>query len=190
MTRLPLKTDGDLHPDTRALFEQMQARGSQIPDLYRLLANAPDLLKAWTDLAWPLRSSNHVPRGLRELVIMRTAILVQAEYEWAHHWPLAIAAGTTEAQLNALHDWRGSDQFDAATRAALVITDELVGTGYVSQEAFEALRHQFDAAGLVHIVLTASFYVCVARFAHAFSLDLEPSYGNMPALPRNNASAR
>jgi alkylhydroperoxidase family enzyme len=183
MTRIPLKTDDELDPDTRLLFEEMVGRGSSVPDLYRLLANAPKLLKAWTDLAWPLRSTGHVARGLRELLIMRTALLVGAEYEWAHHWPLAIAAGVSEIQLHALSDWRSSDAFDHSERAALAFADELVETGHVSDGAFTALAAHFDAPGLIQIALTLSFYVCVARFAHAFSLALESAYARFPALP-------
>lgn len=184
MTRIPLKTDDELDPATRALFEGMVQRGGKVPDLYRLLANAPELLQAWTDLAWPLRAVDHAGRALRELLIMRTAQLTGARYEWAHHWPLAVAAGVTEDELHALADWRSSRLFTAEQRAALGLADEMVRDGHPSDAAFAPVRELFDDKAVIQIALTVAFYVCVARFAGAFELDLEPGYESVPPLPQ------
>lgn len=182
MTRISLKKDGELDAGAAALFAGMVQRGGEVPDLYRLLANAPELLQAWTNLAWPLRNLDYVGRGLRELLIMRTAQILRADYEWQHHWRLAIAAGVSEAQLEALKDWRGAACFSEPERAALAMTDELAAQGHVSAEVFETLRGEFDEAQLVHLVLTVSFYVCVARVAHAFELDVEPHFRDVPVF--------
>jgi alkylhydroperoxidase family enzyme len=182
--RLPLKQDKDLDAGTLALFEGIVQRGGQIPDLYRLLAHAPDLLKAWTDLAWPLRNVGYASRGLRELMIMRTAQLDGADYEWAHHWRLALGAGITERQLTELADWQTSDCYSLAERAALAFADELIKTGHISDGTFEAVRAEFDGASVIQLVLTISFYVCVARFSEAFQLEIEPKYRSVPGSGR------
>lgn len=183
MTRIPLKTDDELDPATRELFAGMVARGGKVPDLYRLLANAPELLQAWTDLAWPLRAADHASRALRELLIMRTAQLTGARYEWAHHWSLAVIAGVAEEQLRALADWESSDLFNVQERAALSLADEMVRDGHPSDAAFAPVRKLFDEKATIQIVLTVAFYVCVARFAGAFALDLESGYEAVPLLP-------
>ena len=153
-----------------------------MPLLYTVLANHPALFKAWTDLAWPLRSDPTVERALRELLILRVAQLTASEYEWAHHWPLAAGAGVREAQLSALADWESSAEFDGSERAALAFTDQLVGSGHVDDDVFVTLRETFGAAAVVQIAMTASFYVCVARMGAAFDLQLEPAYQAMPPL--------
>jgi alkylhydroperoxidase family enzyme len=183
MTRIPLLTDGQINGAARGVIEDIQARGAKVPDLYRMLANAPDLLKAWTDIAWPLRNTTLTSRDLRELLIMRTALLTQAQYEWAHHWELALQAGVSKEKLEALPDWQASDLFDSAERAALKIADELVLTGRVANGAFNELSRHFDASQMVHLILTISFYTCVAHMASAFELDLEPAYSSKPVMP-------
>lgn len=183
MTRLPLKTDAELDDATRALFDGMTGRGAKVPDLYRLLANAPELLRAWTDLAWPLRNVDHASRGLREMLIMRTAQLTGAKYEWAHHWSMAVAAGVSEAQLHALAAWRDSPLFGAEARAVLGLADAMVRDGHPSEAAFAPVRALFDDKAVIQIVLTVAFYVCVARFAGALELDVEPGYEDTPPLP-------
>lgn len=183
MTRLPLKTDAELDDATRALFDGMTSRGAKVPDLYRLLANAPELLQAWTDLAWPLRNVGHAGRDLRELLIMRTAQLTGAKYEWAHHWSMAVAAGVSDARLHALKDWTASQLFTAPERAALGLADAMVRDGHPSEAAFKPVKALFDNAAVIQIVLTVAFYVCVARFAGALELDVEPGYEDVPPLP-------
>jgi len=182
MTRLPLKQDDELDAETRALFDEIRARGGDVPDLYRLLANVPELLKAWTGLAWPLRNVNCADRGLRELLIMRTAQLTGAEYEWAHHWKMALAAGVGEAQLAALERWRDSDCFNEAERAALAMTDEIVPGASMSDAVFRALRARFSGEAIVQLVLSVSFYCCVARFAGGLALDVEEQYRSTPPM--------
>lgn len=183
MTRLPLIEDDAADASTRAVFAAIADEGRGVPDLYRLIANAPGMLKAWTDLAWPLRGLDHIPRSLRELVIMRTAYLVQARYEWAHHWPMALSAGVTLEQLKAVPAWRASAAFSAAECAALALADEIVERGHASDAVFAGARAHFEGGALVQLVLTASFYVCVARFAETFEVGLEPHYKEYPPLP-------
>jgi len=183
MTRISLLADDDATPEARAIFDDMRARGAKIPDLYRLLAHAPDLFKAWTGIAWPLRNATYTERGLRELLIMRVAILTAAEYEWVHHWELALAAGVSEAKLHALARWRTSDLFDGVERDALAFVDALVGSGKVPDAIYDALAAHFDAAQMIHLALTISFYGCVSKMASAFELDLEPAYRGKVSLP-------
>lgn len=182
MTRLPAAADDETDPIVAEVFAAVRERGASIPLLYGVLANSPELLKAWTDLAWPLRYVSDVPRALRELMIMRTAQLTGARYEWAHHWHLAVQAGVRESQLEELADWRGSAEMTPHERAVLAFTDELVGAGHVSDETFTELRTTFDDRAVVQLALTASFYVCVGRMAAAVDLDLEPEYESVPGF--------
>lgn len=183
MTRIRLLEDKEMEPVAATVIANMNARGAKVPDLYRMLANAPGLLKAWTDIAWPLRTTELTSRSLRELLIMRTALLTQARYEWVHHWGLAIAAGTPEGKLQELANWQSSAVFSAEERAALAFTDALVETGQVPNEVYRALAERFGPGEMIHLSLTVSFYVCVARMASAFQLDLEPGYETVPAMP-------
>jgi alkylhydroperoxidase family enzyme len=188
VTRLPIKSDDELDDSTRRLFQNLTRSGAKVPDLYRALANAPDLLPAWTDLAWPLRGAGYSSRGLRELLIMRTAQLTAAQYEWKHHWGLAIAAGISEQQLLELGRWARSDRFSEPERAALAFADELITTGAVADEMFARLSREFGTEGVIHLSLTISFYVCVAMFTSAMRLSVEDGYEHVPPLDERAAA--
>lgn len=59
--RVPLIRREDAAPKALAIYEQSHREHGRIADLYRALANSPELLAAWTGLAWPLRSELGVP---------------------------------------------------------------------------------------------------------------------------------
>lgn len=176
------------HPQegaARALFEQVRAaRGADfaLPDLYRVLGNAPAMFKAWLDFAWPLRQHATTSRKLRELLILRGALVSGTAYEWAHHLPMAREAGVSDAQIAALPAWRTAEGFDPTERAVLQLADEVTAGPAASQQSIDALRGAgFDDEQLVELVLTASFYVCVGRFLQ--SMDIVPEAGYETVLP-------
>ena len=164
---------GTDHPVLNPVFDRFRDRGRDVPQLYRMLGNAPAMLEAWVGMAWPLRSAPDTDRGLRELLIMRTALLTRSSFEWQAHWPAAVRAGATEAQLGALGDWQASTEFSAAERAALACTDEIVLDGGASADSVAALREHFSAGECIEVILTASFYVCVSRTLHSLGIEAD-----------------
>jgi AhpD family alkylhydroperoxidase len=175
--RVPLVGNDSTHPVLGPLFDRIEQGGSPVPTLYRALANAPELLAAWTQFAWPLRFASHTPRALRELLILRVAQLTGAEYEWVQHHRMALEAGVDAELIASLSDWRTSDRVDELTRAALAVTDELVLAGTVGDATFAALADHLDARGLVELILTASFYCCVSRVLNALHIDIDIDSG-------------
>jgi alkylhydroperoxidase family enzyme len=163
-------------PTLARLFEGVRARGVEVPNLYRVLSASPGMLEAWIDFAWRLRLDATTPRDLRELMILRGAQLSGAAYEWAHHRPMALAAGVPEAKIDALADWRASDAFTDAERAALRVTEEITAGQGASEAAMTELKAHFPPEAVVELTLTASFYVCVARMLTSLAVDVEPAF--------------
>lgn len=159
-------------PALATLFDEVRARGFEIPNLYRIIGQSPDMLRAWLNFAWPLRLQARTPRKVRELLILRGAQLAEAEYEWVHHVPMALAAGVSQDQIDDLAEWHGSTLFSEAERRVLRLADEMF-EGPATPECMVGLRESFDDAGVVELLLTASFYVCVARFLLSAGVELE-----------------
>ena len=175
MARLPLVSDRSDDPDLERVFGEMRRQGREPSYLYRTLGHAPRMLLAWIGLAWPLRAEPAAPRALRELMILRAAQLTDAEYEWAHHRPMALAAGVTEEQVAALSSWRSSALFDEVQRAALAYTEGVVANE-VDDAAFAEMRRLLPPAQVIELTLTAGFYCGVSRVLRALRVDLEPGY--------------
>ncbi len=180
MPRVPLLPEHPEDPRAKALFDQVRAaRGPDfhMPHLYRVLGTAPEMFRGWLDFAWPLRLNAKTPRPLRELLILRGAQVAGTAYEWAHHLPMAQAAGVKEEQIDALTNWHTSDLFDASERAVLQLAEEVTRGPSASDATVAQLKAcGFDDEAVVELVLTASFYVCVSRFLQSMNIELEPGY--------------
>lgn len=180
MSRLPMVPKAPQDAATKALFDEVHAArgpGFEMPNLYRVLGLSPPMLKAWLDFAWPLRLHARTPRKIRELLILRGAQISGIAYEWAHHVSMALEAGVTQSQLDALAAWTDSDQFDAREKAVLQLAEEITRGPSASEGSMEQLKQQsFDHAEIVELVLTASFYVCVGRFLQSMDIELEPEF--------------
>ena len=162
------------HPVLNRVFDRFRERGHEVPRLYRMLGTSPAMLEAWVSMAWPLRSEPVTDRGLRELLIMRTALLTRSSFEWQAHWPAAVRAGVSGAQLEALGDWEDSPEFSASERAALACTDEIVLGGGATPESVAGLRENFEAGECIELILTACFYVCVSATLQSLAIEADP----------------
>ena len=153
------------------------------PNLYKALANHPQLVAAWTEFSKTLRHDTRTPRALRELVILRGAQLMRSEYEWAQHLPMARKAGVTEDQIEALAGWRNSPAFSPEEKAALAL-GEAVTQGQVTDEVYKLAKKHFDHHDYVEIAVVAAFYAMVGRMLDAMGVQLEPGVkGYTPKLP-------
>lgn len=176
MSRLPLVPEDTPDQDAAKLLAEIKQVYGSLPNLHRTLAHSPDMLRAWLDVAVPLRVKPKAGRAIRELIIMRAAQLTGATYEWAHHWRMAVDNGVTEEKLRALSGWREAQDFTPAERAVLAYIEQVVESGDIDDAVFAELRAHFDDGEIVELSLTASFYVNVARLLRALDVDLEPGY--------------
>jgi alkylhydroperoxidase family enzyme len=160
----------DFEPQLKKRVEELWGTP---PNLYKALANHPQLVAAWTEFSKTLRYDTRTPRALRELVILRGAQLMRSEYEWAQHLAMARKAGVREAQIQSLSAWRTSSEFDAREKAALAL-GEAVTQGRVSDEVHSLAMKEFDVHDYVEIALVAGFYAMVGRMLDALGIELEP----------------
>lgn len=85
----------------------------------------------------------------------------------------------SEAQIDALADWRGCAEFDGQRRAVLALLKEVTrGPGAFAQTlvALRAMRFD-DNEALVERVLRASFHVCVWRVLRSLTIKLDQRRG-------------
>ena len=152
--------------------ERVRGLGARQVNLYRSLAHAPDLLSAWIDWAWALRERCATPRALREIMILRTAVVMRSEYEWQQHVAMAQNAGVSDEKIWAVVAWQTSDRYDPAERAALMLTDAML-TGNVADGVHAELARHFTDSERVELVLTAGFYAMVPRVLDACRVPVE-----------------
>jgi AhpD family alkylhydroperoxidase len=159
-------------PGTRPELAELEARirgaRGRLSPLYQVLLNSPRLAAGWEHLFTVIRQQTSVPARLRELVILRIAVLNGAGYEFEAHVPHALQAGMTAAELEGLK--RGNASFSGTDSLVLRYTDAITRDLDVPDALFEELRKHFDDPALVELTATIAGYNMVSRFLIAMRI--------------------
>jgi len=169
MARLPYADVKD--PAASDLVGKIAAqRGGDVPHLYRMLLNSPAVAEGWLTYLTAIRQRAALPGALRELVIMRIAVLNGAPYEADQHKPIALKLGVTQPQLDALDKWQGASVFDDTQRAVLAYTDAMTKSIQVPDDIFAGVQKLFKPDQLVELTATIAAYNMVSRFLEALQI--------------------
>jgi alkylhydroperoxidase family enzyme len=173
MARVPFIDDIE-YPELKPLADRIRTeRGGRLYNLYKVLLNNPRIAEGWLALFTAIRQQSELGGRYRELAIMLVAVINRAEYEYVQHVPFALKAGLTQAQLDALRDWRNSELFQDADRAVLEYTEAMTRSVQVPDEVFAAVARHFDARQTVELTATVAGYNLVSRFLEALKVDHE-----------------
>ena len=154
------------------LLRSIQARrGGALLNLDRQLLHSAPLARGWNALMGAIRGHTQLDGALRELVILRVAVLNRAPYEFALAAPVALAEGLTQAQVDAVAGWQASTLFDARARDVLAYADAMTLQVQVPKELFDALRARLDERELVELTATVAAYNMVSRFLVALNIS-------------------
>ena len=89
-------------PELAEIEARILKERGRISPLYQVLLNSPEIAKGWEALLTAVRNKSSLPARLRELMILRVAVLNRAQFEFDAHAPIAIKEGVSQAQLEEL----------------------------------------------------------------------------------------
>ena len=141
-----------------------------VPNLYRMLLNSPPVARGWLNLFTAIRQNASLSGKLRELVILRIALVNRADYEHAAHTPFALKEGLSQAKIDALPNWSASDVFDATERAVLAYADAMTKDIQVDDAVFDAAAAELSAREMTELTATIAGYNLVSRFLEAMQI--------------------
>jgi alkylhydroperoxidase family enzyme len=128
----------------------------------------------WFELLNAVRFKTLLSDRVREIVIIRIALLNGVSYVINQHVPtMALEAGLTLAECDALSDWRSSGLFDETERAVLSYTDEMTGNVHVPDDVFAAISTAFDERRIVELTVLVAAYNMHTRVLAALRIDPE-----------------
>jgi alkylhydroperoxidase family enzyme len=174
MARISLIEEKD-HPELSELIQRIVAgRRGGLLNVYKLLLHSPPLAATWLEHVNAVRWKTQIEGRLREIVIIRIAILNRIEYVIQQHVPaLALADGVTLAECDALRDWRASGYFSEKERAVLAYTDAMTRDVSVPDAVFTDVRRHFNERELVELTVLIGTYNMHNRVMQALAIDLE-----------------
>lgn len=154
----------------RPLADRIIAERGSILHLYQMLMHSAPIAEGWLTYLTAVRQKSTLSGAMRELIIMRVALLNNAPYEADQHAPIALREGVTQAQLDGLTDWPYCPLFDAQQRAVLAYTDAMPRHVQVSDAVFSDLAALHKPEQIVEITATVAAYNMVSRFLEALEI--------------------
>lgn len=167
--RVPLVQPGT-RPELAEVEARIMAERGRVSLLYQVLLNSGPIASGWERMLTAVRNQTGVPADLRELVILRVAVLNGASFEYEAHVPHAEKSGVSVGKIEAVKDVPLSDVFSPLERLVLELTDAMTRDIVVADEIMDRIRQHFDAKGVVEVVATVAAYNMVSRLLVALNV--------------------
>lgn len=177
MARLPYLQQSDLAPENRDLL-QPRSYDNSVPNLYRVLAHGPNVMRKQNALAMHIRHDSRLDPRLRELAILQVGYMTKQPYEYSHHVKLSLDFGCTEDDIRALAlETAGKpSNIDPLTKLVLKAAREMTADGAMSDATFAALHQELDNDRLMELIIAIATYNGVVRILSTLQIDVEDEY--------------
>ncbi len=159
-------------PELAAQEAQIAAARGRVSPLYQVLLNSPPIAHGWEQMLSAVRNHNSLPASLRELVILRVAVLNRAPYEFDAHAPIALAAGVPQETIEIIRE-PSSDKLGQLSKKELLairLTDAMTRDIDVPDALYAQVSEHFSAQGQIDLVATIAAYNMVSRFLVALQI--------------------
>ena len=168
-TRVPLVQPGT-RPELAEVEGRIMAERGRVSLLYQVLLNSGPIASGWERMLTAVRNQTSVPGDLRELIILRVAVLNHADFEFDAHAPIAAREGVSLAKIEAVKEAIIGSSFDAREQQALALTDAMTRDITVSDALMAELQQNYNPQHLVELVATVAAYNMVSRFLVALNV--------------------
>lgn len=167
--RVPLVQPGT-HPELAEVESRIMAERGRVSLLYQVLLNSGPIASGWERMLTAVRNRTGVAADLRELMILRVAVLNGASFEYDAHVPHAQKAGVSAGKIDAVRQDVLPDVFAPLERLVLELTDAMTRRIVVSDELMDRIQQHFDPKGVVEVVATVAAYNMVSRLLVALNV--------------------
>lgn len=117
-------------------------------------------------------TSTLAPRD-RELLILRTAWLCRAEYEWAQHVQIGLKAGVSSAEVERVKKGAEDPGWNQRDAALLRAANELHANQRISDMTWKQLARHYDSLQLMDVVFAVGQYTLIAMALNSFGTPLD-----------------
>jgi 4-carboxymuconolactone decarboxylase len=167
--RIPPITPGT-KPELAELEKRIMGSRGRVSPLYTILLNSPEVCSGWEQLMTAIRQKTSVPPALRELIILRVAVLNNASYEFEAHVPHALQAGVPQESIEKVKNSQ-IEGFSEVETLVLRYTDAITRDLEVSDGLFQQVQKHFpDAKTMLELSATVASYNMVSRFLIAMRI--------------------
>jgi len=161
--RMPPLEAERLSPAQRAALDRITAgpRGALVGP-FTVLLRTPELMDRVQEVGAFLRYEKQLEARLFEMTVLMVARHWDQAFEWAHHHPIALAAGLDPEVVAAIGDRRRPTSADPAVQAVWDVVEEVHRDHGVSDRTFAAAVGVLGEECLVELLVTVGYYTTLA----------------------------
>lgn len=182
--RVPYVSEHPDDPQVAKDFDMYRKNFGYVSNVVRATANSPGMHTAIGEFARNLRAAIKVPPQYIELSILRITQLENGQYVYLHTLPAVRGCGISQAQIDALPNWRKSSLFDSKQRAVLAYADGMLEKSGPSDETFKTLSSFFSPAEIVDLTMTNGMYVMQSVYGKALRIPIEQNFDPGATSPK------
>ncbi len=172
----PMRTSGPRIPP---------AEGVQSINLIRTLSHHPPLMEAWGPFGGYILRGSTLPDRDREMVILRTAWLNEAAYEWGHHTRAARALGMTDEEIRNVAVGLNAGPWTSFERYLIRAADELHRYSAISERTWAFLKARYSDQQMIDLIFTVGQYRMVSMALRSIGVELDEGLEPFPeGVPR------
>lgn len=177
--RVPLLERDQVAPEAVALYDKLLAERGCVPNMFKALANVPELALGIAALLKPLMGEGELVGWYKELIATRVAALTTCDYCISAHRYLALQRGATVEQVTSV-----GEGFEATFETGPFTEKEKAGFRYagllhvsghaIDDAAFAAVSAHFNAAELIELTALAAAFEFFPRLNSALRIPVTP----------------
>lgn len=144
-------------------------------NIFKTLAHHPALLKRWRVFGAHIMGKSTLDVRDREILVLRTCCLCEADYEWGPHVAMAKRAGFTDEEIQGIKEGPTTKQFSDKERLLLQAADDLHADSIVENETWQGLTKHYSIQKMMDILFTVGQYSMISMALN--SLGVQPEEG-------------
>jgi alkylhydroperoxidase family enzyme len=170
--RLPALQRDEWNDKAAEVMAKIETSGEAF-NVYKTMANVPDLFKRWVVFATHIMFKNSLSIRDRELLILRIGWLTKSGYEYSQHVRIALENGFTEADIERVKNGSGAEGWDEKEGALVKAAEELRDDSFISDATWTTLSKHFSTENMADIIFTVGNYNMLAMALNSFGVQLD-----------------
>jgi hypothetical protein len=165
-----------VEPFTRPVGRRLPSDGSSQP----VCPDSLDLCRKFQAMSAHFVQNYRIPLREKELLILRTAYLSRAQYQWGRHYNTGRRAGLTDEEIARIVEGPDAVGWTPFEAVLLRAADEMHTSRFISEPTWKALAERYSDHYLLEIVLIIGNYTMLAMYQNTVGMPLEPGLRVMP----------
>ena len=155
----------------RPVFEGIEKKGAEVPNVLRAMAHNPEMLEAFLALNATLPKTQ-LDGKLRELAYIKASELNGCAYCLHHHRTNGKKAGLSERQVQETAQFESSDAYDDLQRDVIRYAEEVTRHINVSDPLLNRLRASLSEREIVELAMTVGIANFTNRVTGTLRMEL------------------